>query len=264
MSLLVIRRFWGGANCGVSWVTITVINCGRYTTVRVPGGADLVTYWFEKARKQIENKHIRRVGLLSTQTIRRGGSRKILERIKDTGDIFMAWSDRPWILDGASVRVSLIGFDDGSEAQKSLDNILVSSINVDLSAAIDLTKVKPLAENQGIAFIGDTKKGSFDISHEIATSMLSDLGNPNGRPNSDVVVPWMNAYDVMQRARGMWIVDFGTAMPESEAAQYEKPFEYVRMHVRPERNLTGGILSNDETGGYMVVRHPRCVTPSTD
>ena len=27
---------------------------------------------------------------------------------------FMAWSDRPWILDGAAVRVSMMGFDDGA------------------------------------------------------------------------------------------------------------------------------------------------------
>jgi type II restriction/modification system DNA methylase subunit YeeA len=33
----------------------------------------------------------------------------------------------------------------------------------------------------------------------------------------------------------MWIVDFGPAMLESEAALYEAPFEYVSKHVRPTR-----------------------------
>ena len=33
----------------------------------------------------------------------------------------------------------------------------------------------------------------------------------------------------------MWIIDFGTEMPESEAALYEAPFEYVREHVYPVR-----------------------------
>jgi len=36
----------------------------------------------------------------------------------------------------------------------------------------------------------------------------------------------------------MWIVDFGTAMPEHEAALYEVPFEYVRENVRPARTAS--------------------------
>ena len=64
---------------------------------RVPGGADLVTYWFEKARAQIEAGKAKRAGLLATQSIRGGANRKVLERIKETGDIFWAQSDRDWI-----------------------------------------------------------------------------------------------------------------------------------------------------------------------
>ncbi len=46
---------------------------------------------------------------------------KFLERIKETGDIFWAQSDRDWILDGATVHVSMIGFDNGKENDKCLD-----------------------------------------------------------------------------------------------------------------------------------------------
>ena len=51
------------------------------------------------------------LGLLATQGIRGGANRKVLERIKETGDIFFAISDRNWILDGATVHVSMVGFD---------------------------------------------------------------------------------------------------------------------------------------------------------
>jgi len=44
----------------------------------------------------------------------------------------MAWSDRVWILDGAMVHVSLIGFDDGTEQSIFLDGKPVSYINSDL------------------------------------------------------------------------------------------------------------------------------------
>jgi len=68
---------------------------------RVEPQADLCCYWFEKGREQIAEKHCDRAGLLATQGIRGGANRKTLQRIKESGDIFFAESDRPWILDGA-------------------------------------------------------------------------------------------------------------------------------------------------------------------
>jgi type II restriction/modification system DNA methylase subunit YeeA len=59
--------------------------------------------------------------------------------------------------------------------------------------------------------------------------------NPNGRPNSDVVRPWVNSLDVTRRNRDMWIVDFGIDMPKDEAALYEAPFAHVEAHVQPAR-----------------------------
>jgi type II restriction/modification system DNA methylase subunit YeeA len=57
---------------------------------RVPREADLVTYWHEKARSMIAAGKVRRVGLLATQGIRGGVNRRVLERIKETADIFLA------------------------------------------------------------------------------------------------------------------------------------------------------------------------------
>src|SRR5438270_323724 len=67
---------------------------------RVPGAADLCCYWFEKARDLIDHKHCKRAGLLGTQAIRGGANREVLKRIRKSGDIFFAISDRDWILDG--------------------------------------------------------------------------------------------------------------------------------------------------------------------
>jgi hypothetical protein len=86
----------------------------------------------------------------------------------------------------------------------------------------------------GISYMGDTKGGPFDIPEEAAIQMLSSP-NPNGRPNSDVVVPWINGLDLTRRNRRMWIIDFGVDLPESEAALYEAPFEYARQHIYPTR-----------------------------
>ncbi len=202
---------------------------------RVPAGADLVCYWFEKARDRVANGATKRVGFLSTNSIRGGVNRKVLQRIKETGDIFFAESDRPWILNGAAVRVSMVGFDDGSEADKALDGAPVATIYTDLTGDLDLSAARKLEENRGICFFSIKKGGPFDVPGEVARRWLALPTNPNGRPNSDVVRPWYNGLDVARRPRDMWIVDFGTETTEEEAALYEAPFEYVRTHVKPIR-----------------------------
>jgi len=201
---------------------------------RVPREADLVCYWFEKSRALIENGRIERAGLLATNSIRQQQNRPIVDHIKASGDIFMAWSDRPWILDGASVRVSMIGFDNGQDKSHTLDGRVVSQINSDLTDSIDYTMARPLAENEGIVFMGDTKGGAFDIDARTAKGWIR-ARNRSGKQNADVVMPWINGLDITRRPRDMWIVDFGTTLAEKEAADYELPFEHIRRLVKPER-----------------------------
>jgi type II restriction/modification system DNA methylase subunit YeeA len=204
---------------------------------RVPREADLVCYWFEKAREMIANGKVQRAGLLGTQGIRGGASRKVLERILETGNIFMAWSDQPWVVEGAAVHVSIVGFDNGTQTNRVLNGVDVSGINPDLTTGLDLTKAVRLAENLDIAFMGDTKGGTFDISYDVAQEMLSQP-NPDGRLNADVVRPWVNAIDLTGRTKNMWIVDFGDNMSIEQAALYEAPFSYVERVVKPERAET--------------------------
>ena len=143
-------------------MTSTWTRCLSFTMGRVPAFADLVCYWFEKARAQIAAGKAKRAGLLATQAIRGGANRKVLERIKETGDIFWAQSDRNWVLDGATVHVSMIGFDDWQWRHTAeLDSTLSTRINADLTATIDLTIAKILNENSRISLHGTIPKGAF-------------------------------------------------------------------------------------------------------
>ena len=203
---------------------------------RVPGEADFVCYWFEKARAKIESGNCNRSGLLATQGIRGGANRRVLERIKESGDIFMAHSDRPWILDGAVVHVSIVGIDDGTETDRKLDGEPVAAIYANLATGVDLTAARRLKENADTSFIGDMKKGKFEITESDAFRMLSMPSNPDGRPNSDVIRPWVNGLDITRRPRNMWIIDFDMDMLESDAALYEAPYEYIKRRVKPARD----------------------------
>jgi len=201
---------------------------------RVPAFADLCCYWFEKAKVHIEKGRCRCAGLLATQGIRGGANREVLKRIKETGDIFWAISDKDWILDGANVHVSLIAFDNGAQEKRMLDGQAVEKINSDLTATADITQAKPLKENVGICFMGPSPKAPFDIDDETARKMLEAKGNPNKRPNSDVIRPVASAVDITREPRHFWTIDFGLLSLE-KAAQYEAPFEYVKKNVYPIR-----------------------------
>jgi hypothetical protein len=147
----------------------------------------------------------------------------------------MAWSDNPWILEGAAVRISIIGFDDGSETARVLDGKEVEEIHADLTTHSNVTGALPLSENAGLCFLGIMKGGPFDITGQEARKMLSRPVNPNGRPNSDVVKRRLGGQDITGRNRGGWIIDF-VDMSEADASLYEMPFEYVRATVKPLRD----------------------------
>lgn len=231
---------------------------------RVPGGADLVTYWFEKARAQLETGQAKVAGFVATQAVRAGSNREVLKRICESGWIFNAWSDEPWINDGAAVRVSLVCFEGGKSVgaiptgrpdangtnaglttgrvtdSPLLNGKPVAEIYADLTASadaggLDLTTARVLRENKGIAFEGTKKYGMFDISGELARQWLDLPLNPNGRKNDAVVKPWANGMDVTRRSSDTWIIDFGAMMGEFEASLYEAPFEYALKHVKPSR-----------------------------
>ena len=201
---------------------------------RVQHSADLCCYWHEKARRMVHAGRAKRVGLLATQAIRGPASRGTLERIKQSGDFFFAESNRPWILDGAAVRVSMVGFDDGTETERILDGQRVDGINVNLTGGLPLTEAAMLAENAGVSFQGGIKVGPFEIEEPLARRMLASP-NPDGRDNADVVRPWMNGDDVAGRPKNLWIIDFPPGTPLEEAELYEEPFEYIAEHVRPGR-----------------------------
>ena len=206
---------------------------------RVPGGADLVTYWFEKSRAHIEAGQCQRAGLVATNSIRGGVNRKVLDRIVDTARIFEAWSDEAWVNEGASVRVSLVCFAP-VEISSHLDGQAVSTIHADLTAGdgLNLAKAKPLTENLAAAFIGIQKTGQFEIDGEVARQWLSMPSNPNGKKNDHVVRPWANGIDIARRPSDMWILDFGVRIEERDACLYEAPYEYLLERVKPSRVST--------------------------
>nr|WP_242466182.1 DNA methyltransferase [Chromatium okenii] len=210
----------------------------RIYTERVPAGADLVTYWFEKARAHIDSGKAQAAGFITTSSIRSGANRKVLKRICKTTTIFNAWSDETWLNTDAAVRVSLICFGH-SKRIPMLNGTLVAHIHADLTAdnaevECDLTQAKPLLDNAGACWRGVAKVGRFDIPGAIARHWLL-LPNPQGQLNADVLTPWVNGSDITRRPTDTWLIDYGNQSSEVEAACYEAPFAYLMKHVQAQR-----------------------------
>lgn len=215
----------------------TVERLFRLYKGRVPAEADLVVYWLAKAADAIEVGRSARAGLVTTNSVRGGANRVVMDRIADKIGFVSAWSDEPWTVEGAAVRVSLLACGPLREGEvPHLNGKPVARINPDLTAtAVDLTKARRLFENGGVAFMGDTKGGPFNVRGGIARDWMTAPLNANGRSNVEVVRPWANGADVVDRPQDKWIVDFGWNMDEGDASLFQEPFEYVRQEVYPRR-----------------------------
>ena len=203
-------------------------------TYDLPNFSDLCCYWFEQGRALLERHEKTRIGLLATQGIRGKANRTVLQRIIELVPISLAWSDRNWILEGAAVHVSIVGFGPEEKNKPVLDGIPVTRINADLTSDADTTVASQLNENHSLSFIGTQKSGPFDIGWSFAREFLAQP-NPSGVSNFNVLAAWGNGKDITRRSRGMWIIDFPEGTEIKQAAQFEAPFEFCKRCVVPRR-----------------------------
>lgn len=215
---------------------------------QVPGGADFVCYWFASAWNQISNAAAVRAGLVSTNSIRSGSNREVLDEIASKGRIFEAWSDQPWFDEkGAAVRVSMVCFDH-LDGMGRLDGISVIRVNSDLkSGEADSALLQPMSENLNCSFVGVILNGDgFELDGAQARALLLSGGNPNSRPNSDVLRPTLNGDDFNGSRPDKWIIDFGVNRSEFESSLYEAPFRRINETVKPYRQR------KNDSGEYIV------------
>lgn len=246
---------------------------------RVPGGADLVCYWFEKANDAIKAKKLARAGLVATNSIRGGRNREVLAHIVKTRPIFEAWSDEAWINEGAAVRVSLVCFGQNDQDAR-LDGQVVGEIFADLTAgggeagSADLTKANEIPQNLRISYQGITPsaslqrkrreelglpEASFNLDGETARNILRAPFNVRGEPMSDVVRPYWIADDITARPLDRFIINFGDR-DELSASMFERPFAAIanvrlhRAHAKRNKEYPWWLLLWPRPAMFMALR----------
>ncbi|MDF1770195.1 type IIL restriction-modification enzyme MmeI, partial [Maricaulis sp.] len=171
--------------------------------------------------------------------------------------IFEAWTNEPWIVDGAAVRVSIICAGEAHTPVR-LNGTLVDKINPDLSSKSKVYLARPMPSNKQTAFQGAKLNGPFDVSAAEARALLTLPINPNGTRNVGVVKRFYGNDDVTQRTQDGWILDF-THLPNIyDAALYEAPFALVS-RVREYRAtlIKGAKTENEKLDSYWLMQRPR-------
>lgn len=195
---------------------------------RLAGFTDLVCYWFERAREEIVEGRASRAGLVATSSVRGGTNRAVMDRITSDLVITNAWSELPWVLNGARVEVSLIAFAKDDEGlDRRLDGTAVDSINPDLTSGLDLTVAKQLAENVGASLQGIQTSGPHDIPGAMARKWLAMPPNPNGEPNSSILKPYWNGDDITGRPRDKWLIDLPLGLKLKDVKFYSTAYSYL-------------------------------------
>ena len=180
-------------------------------------------YWFEKARAHD------RAG--------QGQARRVCWRRRASGAAPTAWcwsaSSRPatssgpsptatgcWMARRSTCRWSASMM---ADEQDALDGRLVPEESTRPDGPDrSHTSSKRLLENAGLAFMGHTRRGPFDIRCCRGAVPCSMRGQTRMAGRTAM---WCNPLgqwqDITSRPRGMWIIDFGLDMPLEEAALYE-------------------------------------------
>jgi hypothetical protein len=143
----------------------------------------------------------------------------------------------------------MVGFDDGSETTRTVNDATVANITPQLTATLDTSAAGKLSESSGLSFMGITPSGPFDIPADRAAKMLI-APNPHGHPSSDVLRPWINGEEIADKWRGNWIVDFSSIESEAIASAYEQPFAYVA-------KVVGAARKSYKTGGKLFWKFER-------
>ena len=219
----------------------------------VPGGADFVMHFWDKAAESVRAGKARRFGLITTNSITQTFSRRVVERhlaAKKPLSLVMAIPDHPWLksADKAAVRIAMTvgaaGAAEGTlrevvkEAGLNTDAPRVAlsersgKVQADLSLGADVTSAKPLKANDKVCSPGVKLHGAgFILTPQQADAL--GLGQVEGLER--YIRPYRNGRDLTARPRGVLVIDFFPLTEGEVRGRFPAVYQWVADRVRPPR-----------------------------
>ncbi len=228
------------------------------STFKGMGHSDLVMYWWDKAAGLVREGKLRRFGLITTNSITQTFNSGVIVRnlaVKKE-PLAIAWAipDHPWVDAGADVRIAMtvgirsdrlsvkpvqgkITFEEREQYREpqarrvDIKYRKVDCIHANLAAGADTTSTIPLKANQGLSSFGMMLAGRGFVLTENEYQQLL-CGSRNGR----VLKRLVNARDIVQKDRGLYVIDFFGLTVDEAAERHPEPYQHLLDHVKPERD----------------------------
>lgn len=229
----------------------------------IPDSVDLVMYWWAKAADCAKKwnpkskKGTRRFGFIATNSLRQLRNRAIVEPYlrdpKDTLSLLYAVPDHPWVdaLFGAAVRISMTVAAKGRrsgvlenvvEEVKDKSESLGRKIGYEkengrifsnLRLGADVLEARALKANQKMS-----ARGAFLIGKGFlrTKSEALELAKGTDALNELVIRPFLGGYDLTQKHRRRWVIDFWGLTDSDAKGLYPSAFQHIMDTVKPVRD----------------------------
>ena len=222
----------------------------------MPGQADIVMYWWDRAADLLRSGAIRRFGFITTNSVSQVFNRRVIQRhlnAKTPLHLAFAIPDHPWT-DGMgaaqgrlAMPVGAAGAGDGllktveaeGDAPDSDGAIPVElsvasgRINPDLTVGVDVSRAYRLRSNAGIANMGVKLHGSgFIVSRDLAKALQPGPATTRAA----VIKPYRNGRDIVAGNRDLFVIDLFGLGAEQVRQQFPSIYQHIFDTVKPERD----------------------------
>ncbi len=224
----------------------------------IPGAADFVMHFWDKAAETVRAGKARRFGLITTNSITQAFSRRVIERHlggKKPLALVMAVPDHPWMksADRAAVRIAMtvaaagtgsagLGvlrqvageFDLNTDSPRVVLRERTGKIQADLTIGAAVIAAKPLEANAGLCSPGVKLHGAgFIVTQKQAAEL--GLGKIPGLENH--ILHYRNGRDLAARPRDVMVIDLFPLKAEQVRDRFPAVYQWVADRVKPERDL---------------------------
>ncbi|GDY34607.1 DNA methyltransferase [Acidovorax sp. NB1] len=218
----------------------------RNAWTEVPDSADFVMFWWHHAAQQVAAGHARRMGLITTNSLRQTFNRRVVQAALDKGThLELAIPDHPWVdgANGAAVRIAMTvlapSVGEGSlmtvtsEQAGEHGEMAVALqergglIYADLSVGANVAAVQTLRASEGLSSNGVMLAGSGFI----VTAEQAQVLGP-----SPLVRPYRNGRDLTAEPRGALVIDAFGLSAEELRTRHTGIYQWLLERVKPERD----------------------------
>ncbi|MDO8277358.1 MAG: class I SAM-dependent DNA methyltransferase [Burkholderiaceae bacterium] len=218
----------------------------------VPESADFVMYWWREAAALVTAGKARRMGLITTNSLRQTFNRRVVQAAMDKGlGLTLAIPDHPWVdnADGAAVRIAMTVAQQGALAGQLLTvthesagehgEVMVTLaaqtglIHADLSVGANVVSATTLQANEDLSNRGVQLFGAGFIVTDDEARQLG-LGTTPGL--EQVIRDYRNGRDLTDTPRGVKVIDAFGLSAEALRTRFPAVYQWLLERVKPERD----------------------------